>query len=71
MIKTDDPNYLRDQRSKALINTDVEGAERYKAERARHLDMIRMQERLHNVEGDVHDIKNMLLQITTLLQNGK
>lgn len=71
MIKTDDPNYVRDQRSTALLNTDVQGAERYKAERDRHIEMMRMQERMQTVENNVQDIRNMLLQLTTILQNGK
>jgi hypothetical protein len=65
----DNPTLVRDITNRALLNTDVEGLEKYKAQRLLAKKRIEEQEEMKNkvqkLEQDMTDIKNLLQQLVT------
>jgi len=65
----DNPTLVRDITNRALLNTDVEGLEKYKAQRLLAKKRIEEQEEMKNkvqkLEQDISEIKNLLQQLVT------
>ncbi len=65
----DNPTLIRDVTNRALLNTDVEGLEKYKAQRLLAKKRIEEQEEMKNkvekLEQDISEIKNLLQQLVT------
>lgn len=65
----DDPKLVRDVTNKAILNTDREGLERYKAQRLLAKKRLEEQEEMKNkvnkLEQDVSEIKDLLRQLVT------
>ena len=65
----DNPNLVRDISNKAILNTDRDGLERYKAQRAlakKRLDeQEEMKIKVNKLEQDVSEIKDLLRQLVT------
>jgi hypothetical protein len=65
----DNPTLVRDVTNRALLNTDVEGLEKYKAQRLLAKKRIEEQEEMKNkvekLEQDISEIKNLLQQLVT------
>ena len=59
-IKTDEENFIRDRKTTAVLNTDIEALAAYKKERERRV-------RVESVVEEVESIKNDLSQIKELL----
>jgi len=62
MIKTDDPNFVRDEGTNALINTNVNAFKLYKQQRES------MQAQSQN-EQEINDLKQKLLEMDALIKN--
>lgn len=64
-----EPTLVRDTTNRALLNTDREGLERYKAQRLlakKRLDeQEQMKEKVNKLEQDVSEIKDLLRQLVT------
>jgi hypothetical protein len=64
-----DPTLIRDTTNRALLNTDVEGLEKYKAQRLLAKKRLQEQEEMKNkvekLEQDISEIKNLLQQLVT------
>lgn len=63
LVKTDQPGYLKDTSSGAIINNDDEAYRRFQAAREASKKNNELCKRMDAVEGDLRDIKNLLLQI--------
>jgi hypothetical protein len=63
LVKTDHPGYLKDTSSGAIINNDDEAYRRFQAAREASKKNNELCKRIDAVEGDLKDIKNLLLQI--------
>lgn len=63
LVKTDHPGYLKDTSSGAIINNDDEAYRRFQAAREASKKNNDLCKRIDAVEGDLKDIKNLLLQI--------
>lgn len=63
LVKTDHPGYLKDTSSGAIINNDDEAYRRFQAAREVSKKNNELCKRIDAVEGDLKDIKNLLLQI--------
>jgi hypothetical protein len=63
LVKTDHPGYLKDTTSGAIINNDDEAYRRFQAAREASKKNNELCKRIDAVEGDLKDIKNLLLQI--------
>lgn len=65
----DEPTLVRDTTNRALLNTDKEGLERYKAQRLlakkRLEEQEQMKEKVNKLEQDVSEIKDLLRQLVT------
>lgn len=60
------PNLVRDQKTKAILNTDISEYDNYVSSR----DSKRKEnEKIKMIENDVNDIKNDLNEIKNLLRN--
>jgi hypothetical protein len=63
-------NLVRDTHSKAILNTDVAGLQRYLAEREYAEKQLREKEELrdkvNNLEKDMSEIKSMLYELTRM-----
>jgi hypothetical protein len=62
MIKTDDPNFVRDEGTNALINTNVNAFKLYKQQRES------MTAQAQN-EQEINDLKQKLLEMDALIKN--
>lgn len=69
MIKTENPDYIRDDGNHALINTNVNAYKQYVQQRQAQRRVIDMEEDIGNLKKDVSDIKEMLMII--IKQNSK
>jgi hypothetical protein len=63
LVKTDHPGYLKDTSSGAIINNDDDAYRRFQAAREASKKNNELCKRIDAVEGDLKDIKNLLLQI--------
>ena len=63
LVKTDHPGYLKDTSTGAIINNDDEAYRRFQAAREASKKNNELCKRIDAVEGDLKDIKNLLLQI--------
>ena len=65
----DEPTLVRDTTNRALLNTDREGLERYKAQRLlakkRLEEQKQMKDKVNKLEQDVSEIKDLLRQLVT------
>ena len=63
-------NLVRDSHSKAILNTDVAGLQRYLAERdiaeKQKREKQELVEKVNNLEKDMSEIKNMLYELTRM-----
>lgn len=63
LVKTDTPGFLKDTSSGAIINNDDEAYRKFQAAREASKKNNELCKRIDAVEGDLKDIKNLLLQI--------
>jgi hypothetical protein len=61
MIQSEDKNYLRDPKSKALINTNISALTEYK-KRKQQIEKVRA------IECEVADLKNDIQEIKMILK---
>jgi hypothetical protein len=71
LVKIDGNNGLvRDTHSKAILNTDRVGLEKYLAEREIALKQLQerndLRDKVHKLETDMSEIKNMLYELTRM-----
>lgn len=55
--------FIRDERSKAIINTDVAGLQAYKAKKKQQQTVKDLQNEVKSLKDDISDIKLLLTQI--------
>ena len=67
LIKTENPEFLKDKNSKALLSTDVRRLNEYR-QKAKTLETQKQQEGdLNNIKSEVLDLKTELKEIKDLL----
>lgn len=59
----DHPNLVRDNQSKAILNTDTAALNKYKEERAFKMKLHQIVEENQQLKNDVADIKKLLLKV--------
>lgn len=60
------PNYIRDNSTKAIINTDINEYKNYILARE---TKIKEQERIQNIENEIREIKSIIQSIMEVIQN--
>jgi len=71
MLSTDDPRFVKDPSSKAILNIDNAGYERFKSERAFALKQQQLEETVYDLQKDVKEFKDLLKQLINGNTNGK
>ena len=61
MIKTENPDYIRDDSNHALINTNVNAYKNYVQQRQAQKKVIDIEDEVGNLKRDVGEIKEMLM----------
>lgn len=61
--KTEDPKYIRDRRSSAVLNIDKEGYEQFKLERAKAKELHRVSQEVRALQQDMTEIKQLLIKL--------
>jgi len=69
MIKTENPDYVRDNTSHALINTNAIAYKQYVQSRQSQKKVVDIENEVYNLKKDVSDIKDMLMIL--IKQNNK
>jgi hypothetical protein len=59
----DNPHLVRDKKSNAVLNTNVEGLKAYRKQRDERLKINKMVEEFDSLKNDVADIKNLLKEL--------
>lgn len=70
IIKTEDPNFVRDKRSTAILNIDKAGYTQFKMERERALQAQRTAQEVATLQQDMNEIKQLLQQLINGKTNG-
>lgn len=71
LLGTDDPNFVKDPVSKAILNIDKAGYDRFKNERAFHLRQQQLETTVNDLQKDVKEFKDLLKQLINGNTNGK
>jgi len=67
-VKTDNPDFVKDQKTGALVSSDISAFNKFKAEQER-IDQIKNQENdLNSIKSEVSELKNQISEITKMLQ---
>jgi hypothetical protein len=69
-VKTEDPNFVREPNTNAVINIDTNGYRRFKEERERVIKMQQLAQDVTSLQNDIGDIKQMLQQLINGKTNG-
>lgn len=69
-VKTEDPSFVREPNTNAVINIDTNGYRRFKEERERVIKMQQLAQDVTSLQNDIGDIKQMLQQLINGKTNG-
>lgn len=62
----DFPGLVRDSKSKAIVNEDVEAYNKYKKEKEFRAKMLMMEQEVSNLKDNVDEIKGMLKHLISI-----
>ena len=65
----DFPGLIRDSKSKAIVNEDVEAYNKYKKEKEFRNKMLNIEQDVLNLKNDMDDIKGMLRHLISISNN--
>ena len=68
-VKTEDPDFCRDDNSKALINTNAYAFKLYKQQRDTNLKTTKYEEKIKSLENEIEELKQMVKTLVEK-QNG-
>jgi hypothetical protein len=63
MLKTTDPDFVRDESSFALINTNVNAYKQYKLARANKLAVASNEQKIKELETEVSELKTLVREL--------
>lgn len=70
IVQITNTELVRDMKTNAILNTDVEGLQRYKAQRRKALrekqESQETKQRLNSLEKEVLNLKNIISELATL-----
>ena len=69
-VKTEDPSFVRDPSSTAILNIDKVAYRRFREERERLLEIQRTIAGVQTLRGEMSQIKQLLLQLVNGKTNG-
>lgn len=62
-VKTENPGYVRDTDSMAVINTDIESFKNYKLMREEKLKVQKLTSEVDSLKQDLNQLKNLLTKV--------
>lgn len=62
-VKTENPGYVRDTDSMAVINTDIESFKNYKLMREEKLKVQKLTNEVDSLKQDLNQLKNLLTKV--------
>jgi RNA-binding protein YlmH len=65
LVKTNDPDFLRDEGSQALINTNINAFNQYKLARAGRESVMNQEKRIKSLENDISQLKELINNIVS------
>lgn len=65
LVKTNDPDFLRDEASQALINTNINAFNNYKLARAGRESVMNQEKRIKSLENDISQLKELINNIVS------
>jgi len=65
LVKTNDPDFLRDESSQALINTNINAFNQYKLARAGRESVMNQEKRIKSLENDISQLKELINNIVS------
>lgn len=65
----DFPGLVRDSKSKAIVNEDVDAYNKYKKEKEFRNKMLSVEQEVINLKNDMDDIKSMLKHLISMSNN--
>jgi hypothetical protein len=65
LVKTNDPDFLRDESSQALINTNINAFNQYKLARAGRQSAMNQEKRIKLLENDIAQLKELINNIVS------
>ena len=68
LIKTDDPDYLKDQNTGALISSNVKEFNKFKQKHLQSQKLKIQENDLNNIKSEVSEIKDEISEIKDLLR---
>ena len=68
LVKTDNPNYYKDEETGALVSTDLVKFNKFKRQQEQALDVKNQKNDLNNIKSEVADLKSEIGEIKDLLQ---
>ena len=71
LIKTNDPNFMRDENNAALINTNKIAYDLYKQQRNNALSNQALKAEVDSLKQDLSDIKQLLGQLVQNVSNNR
>lgn len=68
LIKTDNPEFMKDENTGALVSTDIASFNRYKSQQRQAEEVKNQKSDLNNIKSEVDELKNELIEIKDLLK---
>tara|TARA_Y100000996_G_scaffold351709_2_gene291068 strand:- start:298 stop:531 length:234 start_codon:yes stop_codon:yes gene_type:complete len=67
-VKTDNPDFVKDQSTGALVSTDISAFNRHKMQQKQLEESKNQKNDLNNIKSEVTELKNEISEIKELLQ---
>ena len=68
LVKTDNPDFMKDEETGALVSSDLVAFRKFKAEQDRAEQIKKQKNDLNNIKSEVSDLKNEMGEIKDLLK---
>ena len=68
LVKTDNPNFMKDSDSGALVSADLRAFKQFKLKEEQSQNAKNQENDLNNIKSEVSDLKNEIREIKDLLQ---
>ena len=68
LVKTENPNYMKDQETGALVSTNLSAFKKFKLQQQQAKQVKKQENDLNNIESEVAELKNELREVKDLLK---
>ncbi len=68
LVKTDNPDFMKDEDTGALVSSDLSAFNKFKAEQDRVEQLKKQKNDLNNIKSEVSDLRNEMGEIKDLLK---